>query len=526
MQIRKDNFLDKIVKKNYNNQVEEVLENKQFDESVKNLLLSIFYKVEAGYKDYETIKKNVYTKEEYIENMINIIKNDCNMIKTVNNDSKEIEILQNRTFFVDKNAKEIICYPIERKLLYCISKISKKDEIIKDKYFIINKTLSNTINIGNCINEVEPLRDFNGWSWTVIPNEIESIEHNLIYQNLNILVGNKFLNNWIKNNEYIIDYLEEFQNVMEENYGEQNAIQFIEILKDLSVLLDIKVNESQKNILEKEKQEVEKFLEKIENKEKYILDITKKKKEATDKYNNLDMIINNKELLEKEYTKRNKDLPLKKKIFSMRILAQDLNKEKQEILKEIEQYNEQIKPQNYLRIKEELYEKEKYLKLLDIKNKDAEINRKLTKLQIIFLKCFESKIEKANTKLEIIKLMYLFRYYNLLPYNRENNIYNCKDIIIELVNAEKKLIKKAIKEKVIIEFSTDEELNYNIIKNIFNVRIISLEELSLKITKEKDKSFLQIFDENIFEEKIEIEKENISKKDFLIKLNKKLKLFI
>ena len=29
---------------------------------------------------------------------------------------------------------------------------------------------------------VEPLRDFNGYSWTTIPSEIESIQHNLIYQ--------------------------------------------------------------------------------------------------------------------------------------------------------------------------------------------------------------------------------------------------------------------------------------------------------------------------------------------------------
>ena len=53
---------------------------------------------------------------------------------------------------------------------------------------------------------VEPLRDFNGYSWTTIPQEIESIDHNLIYQNLRILVGHKFLNKWVKNDEFIIDY--------------------------------------------------------------------------------------------------------------------------------------------------------------------------------------------------------------------------------------------------------------------------------------------------------------------------------
>ena len=42
----------------------------------------------------------------------------------------------------------------------------------------------------------------------------------------------------------------------------------------------------------------------------------------------------------------------------------------------------------------------------------------------------------------------------------------------------------------------------------------------MKITKEKDKYFIQIFDENIFEEKIEIQKP----KDLEIKLNKKTEI--
>ena len=45
-------------------------------------------------------------------------------------------------------------------------------------------SLIHLINTGNNIHMVEPLRDFNGYSWTTIPQEIESIDHNLIYQNL------------------------------------------------------------------------------------------------------------------------------------------------------------------------------------------------------------------------------------------------------------------------------------------------------------------------------------------------------
>ncbi len=55
---KKENFLEKIVKKDYNNELEKVLEKKYFEENAKNILLNIIYKLEASYKDYETVKKN------------------------------------------------------------------------------------------------------------------------------------------------------------------------------------------------------------------------------------------------------------------------------------------------------------------------------------------------------------------------------------------------------------------------------------------------------------------------------------
>ena len=192
MQKKNENLLEKLVKKDYNNELEKVLEKKTYAENVKSILLSILYKLEMSYKDYKHIKKEVVSKEELIGNIIRVIKNNCDEIKLIKPNSKESEIIGNRTFLVEKKKKRIICYNIERKLLYCLAKISKKNRIIKDNYYVTRSrvTLSNLINVGACINEVEPLRDFNGYSWTTIPKEIESITHNLIYQNLVFLVGN------------------------------------------------------------------------------------------------------------------------------------------------------------------------------------------------------------------------------------------------------------------------------------------------------------------------------------------------
>ena len=77
MQNKKEKLIEKIVKKNYNNELEEILENKEFEENVKNLLLNLFYKIEAAYKDVETVKRDVKTKEEYIQSIIEIIKSEA-----------------------------------------------------------------------------------------------------------------------------------------------------------------------------------------------------------------------------------------------------------------------------------------------------------------------------------------------------------------------------------------------------------------------------------------------------------------
>ena len=40
-----DKFIGKIVKKDYNNELEKVLEKKYFNENVKNILLNILYNI-------------------------------------------------------------------------------------------------------------------------------------------------------------------------------------------------------------------------------------------------------------------------------------------------------------------------------------------------------------------------------------------------------------------------------------------------------------------------------------------------
>lgn len=522
---KKEKIIGKIVKKNYNNELEEVLEKKLFDEHAKNLLLSILYKIEAGYEDYEKVKVDTIKKDEYIKKFISIIDKNCENIKIVKLKSEE-DILGNKTFLVDKENKRIICYPIERKLLYCIYKISKNTEIINNNYEIIGKPLSNLINTGKCIEQVEPLRDFNGYSWTTVSSEMESIEHNLIFQNLRLLLENKFFDNWIENKEFIIDYMELLKTRLEEQYSKKSANEIINYLEKLSILLEIKFNpKEQEKLLEQEKIVGEK-LEKIKDREKFLKKLTNDKKRLTEEIKYIDETINNKDLLQNEYIKRNEKLPLQQKIFSARILSKMMIKEREEKIDELEKINELMNPKKFIKYKKEYEEKSKYLKIAKTKDIQQDIEKNIKGLQKEFLKCFASKINKVETKQDCLKEIYNFRYYNLLPYNKEINIYEVDEIKKEIREVQEKLISKAKELKLIVQVSKNESINYEILKNIFQMRTIILEDLNFKLTKEKEGDFVQFFDENTSESKIKLTNiENITKKDLEVKLNKKIKVF-
>ena len=88
------------------------------------------------------------------------------------------------------------------------------------------------------------------------------------------------------------------------------------------------------------------------------------------------------------------------------------------------------------------------------------------------------------------------------------------------------LILKAVYERELIQISNNEMFDYSIFKNIFNTRIIDLYNIEINIRIENDEVFFQMFDENVFEEKIKIcDLNQIDTNGLLIKTNKNIKLF-
>ena len=282
-----------------------------------------------------------------------------------------------------------------------------------------------------------------------------------------------------------------------------------------------------KKVLEykKEKKRIETELKNTKDREKFVIKTTNEKLELANKIKEIDTILCDKKLLEQEYKIRNQKLPLDKKIFSMRVLANTMIKEREKLYEKIEEKNNLLNPKKFVEYNKQLKEKMIYLKILETEEIETELEKNLIKFQEIFLKCFQKKIKKAETKQDIINLIYEIRYYIQLPINREAKIYEILDdkylkpVILKLLN-------KAREEKIIQNFTKNEDIFYIIWKEILLLRAIKLEELSFKIVKNKDKYEVQIFDEDLFEEKKEQNNiKDINLKEAGLKLNKKQKLF-
>lgn len=555
----KEDIFSKINLKDYNNVLENILEQKAFSEDVKNLLLSMLYKIENGYEDYKTIKVNVSSKKSYVKKIIQVIKDECKEIQLIKPLSEESKILEenNVNYIVEKETGKIISYPNERMMLEALVTLSQKDIVLEEQYSLYNLAMRDVLSIGNRMNCVEVIRDFNGWSWDITTNQMEGKNINIVYQSLLILLGNRFLQNWITNKEdddedeeveipsneilrskynenfgmtkeemqedKTIDYIRKMQEILAEKYGEENAIEFLEQLIKTILVIDCNINEKQRKIVLNLQNQFTKDLEKMQDNKAYVEELSKKKKELAERIKNIDTLLSDDKMLKEEYENRNSKLANKDKIFSVSHLSIMLEKEKEKYFKEIKEYNLQMQPKEFVETKKALEEKLEFFEDIDVKeNEKTNEEKQIILLQKFFLKCFEEKIKRALTKKEITNLIYELRYYEQLPY-RQYNISKEEKIAEYLKKVEKQVIKKACLEKVLIKFSDEEELNYDILKNQFQSKIIKLENTIYVLKYKKGILKLEIYDTNIEEETREIEiKEKV---ELHVKLNKKIKIW-
>lgn len=482
--------------KDYNNELEKILENKLFSYDVKNLLLSMLYKIENAYKDYETVKVEVPSKKEYIENLLRIIKEKCLKIFLVKKGTQEAEELEknNILFRVDSKNGEIICFQNELVLLNAIFNIDISPNLQELPYEYIEKPLFTLLKSGEIDSNIEVIRDFNGWSWDIDKKEIKDIEYNYVYETMLLINGRKNINS--KKQKKIF-----------------NLESKIAIKKYMQEANDREYNEK----FEKIKKEKEERLELFNDKKTFINQITGEKKEYTKEIERIDKILNNNELLKKEYYARNEKLPNKEKIFSVSYLVGILDKERINLIEKIDECNKLILPKEFVEQKSKLEDEVKFLE--DIVKLDKA--SALIQLTEEFLNQAQSGIDKINeeNKEKLINLIYKIRYYRYIPINDEKYIKDIEALKGKFEEVIKLIIKKAQELKIWDVFSEDTELTYQILKEIFDMKMIYLQNLNMQCKYENKELYVEYYDDTIIESSLKIKKDTV-------KIKKKIKLFI
>lgn len=511
--------------KDYNRELEKILEKKNFSKDTKNLLLSMFYKLEISYNDYYTVKRKSKTKQEYLENILDNIKNS-NSIELIKPSDPEFEELKNNGIYeIDLKLKKIKVLANEMSLLSAILELNNFQIHLKEEYNLTRNSMPYLLNIAYDMENVEVLRDFNAWSWNTLVNEIKDININLVYQIFKIVLD-KNIFKVIQQEESNLDVIEYIYQELVKLYPEDIVDKFIEIIFKISILIYIEKSNNEKKRLKEEKEILEKELIEIKDKKGYIEKITNQKKELTKQLKEIDLIMNDKRLLLEEYQKRNEKLSEYNKIFSISHLVEKMQKERKKVLEKIYLCNKKIEPKTYVENKNKLQKDFNLLKDINFDTTN-DLSKDIKKLNNIFLeKILLCKIEKAQENEEIIDIMYELRYYNFLPYTKEKVIGDVKEYNEKIDVAKEKIIKKLFDNKIITTISTNEKNDIEIVKNIFNQKIINLEDIYLEINNpNKDNTFnINIYDEKeTLETQIQMNLE-FNKKD-KIKLNRKIRLF-
>lgn len=524
-------IFSKITSNEYNNRLEKILENKLFSEDVKNLLLSMLYKIENGYNDYSKVKINAISKDKFIEKILNVVEEQCFEINIVTPKTKLSKPLEeeNAICKVDADKGSILVYANEEYLLYSLIQMNffheefkyKKNndlKILKKTYY--EKAIKEFILKSICIDGSEIIRDFDGWSWNNNIKTNVNIEYNLLFQTM------MMLNIKISDTKF---YNENFEKCFtEENpFQEKMYIMILTLVSEQNKEIKVEVINRQKELvmLLTLMEDKKTFLDKISNKKKAIFNDIKK----------IDETISDKSKLKEEYDRRNSKLPNKEKIFSVSFLLDILKKERADKFEELKTMNEFLDPIKYLKQKEKLGNENKLLENVVKNLEDINYKKKsIINVQIEFLKNLLKQIEKnSNNKEYLENVMYELRYYCLLPISKSKTISQIKELQGPIEKVMNIIIDGCIDKEIITNFSNSASLCYNILKYIFITKIIDLKEIKIKISKVREEKYvnetysqisISIYDAKETES---IYNENVCNLNLLnVKTNKRVPLFL
>ena len=227
--------------------------------------------------------------------------------------------------------------------------------------------------------------------------------------------------------------------------------------------------------------------------------------------------MNNNELLKKEYYERNKNLPNKEKIFSVSYLVGILEKERKKLLEGIEECNKIILPKEYVEQKSKLEEETRFLESIQIdiyRNDIVEICKE-------FLENVKNIIKGINeeNKNKLITWIYKIRYYRYIPISETESVRDLQELNNLFEEVIRLIIKKLQKFRIWDTFSENQELNYKILKEIFNTKIIYLQSINIQCRFENKVLIVEYYDDTVIDSSLEVHIDSV-------KIKKKFKLFM
>ena len=494
--------------KNQNDDLEAILINKTFSTFIKNLLLSMTYKIESSYNDYSEVKQINKTSKEVIYEVNDTIEKYCDFIQLA--DPNDITLEKNKVLgLTNLQERSIFSYPTEAALLYSILSIKPKYYFIKDNYIFKNLIQSALVD-GYISNTLEIIQDFNGWTWENSPKANTPFINHLIYQNLIDICGEEYMTNWRNDSTPKTDYINGIKKKIEQidPYNEY----FITLEKLLYVVAPsvVQMSYSPKLI------QLAREYKAMQNKTEYLSTIKAQVQSINKEINKINLLLNSPRLLNIDFQK------------NMRMVqVNDINKYSRLLINKRNNCANQaanlMKLQNPIEYSKYKLYLEEATSIYQTKESKEEL---LTKLELEYIKLMNEKIKTITTNEDLTKYIYKIRYFKKINISSKKRIENNSKLNKEIDKIFFNIITRACENGLLKIFSMDKDYNFDIYKIIFDTRIIDLNETKVKLSIEnKEKLIINIYDKEAFETKIQIDY-NKAKHNLQVRTNKYIRIFI
>ena len=474
----------------YNLILEKILDLKYFSSNSKSLLFSMIYKLEEFYKDYKIVKNIDTNKNEFLNMILETIKKYCDNINLI--EPEKAEILKNNNVLAVTNEKErsILCYPTEDALLYAIADIMPKYFYIEN-IFEYKNSFQRTLVNGYNANVLEVISDFNGWSWDCNIRHKKYFRDSLIYQNLVIVFGNSFMEEWKNRKDKKISSLNEIKKYFSKtNYFEC-----------LCKYLVLGLTEKEKQKSNKELDAKKKELEQISDKMAYFEQIKTDKLKYLKELERLTLILNNRELMRKEYLAKNKRMTPEKRIATLGTYKKMLEARKEKVVNEVSILTASMNPINYMNHKKELE------KFIEINSKEKEnYDEIMINMQQEFIKALKETSFETEDIESLKNLIFKIRYYRFLYITKSKQIKDIPELNAATNDVLKRVIQKLVNSENIRKIAKKNNWNKEIIVNILDTKIIDLDSIRFEMDIKDDGIVFKIYEKEVFEKKFKVKR--------------------